>query len=167
MKDVETPATVDWKRWMVGLGQNRRRLRELLGLSQEQLAKIAGVSQGAISRLEAGRGLATPLLVVMKINVALKHALRGLDADIFSDEFRRLNDIDERIATAQQGGGFKDVDFLKDRDLEEMIRTYQELPEGQRRTLSSVIRAVSSALKGESTAPEWGGVAESIPGLSD
>ena len=112
MKDVETPA-VDWKRWMVGLGQNRRRLRELLGLSQEQLAKIAGVSQGAISRLEAGRGLATPLLVVVKINVALRHALRGLDSTIFSDEFRRLNDIDERIETLPQSG-FKDVEFLKD-----------------------------------------------------
>jgi transcriptional regulator with XRE-family HTH domain len=151
---------------MVGLGQNRRRLRELLGLSQEQLAKIAGVSQGAISRLEAGRGLATPLLVVMKINVALKHALRGLDENIFSDEFRRLNDIDERIETSSRGG-FKDVDFLKDGKLEEMIRTYQDLPEGQRRTLLSVIRAVSSALRGESTTPEWRGVGQSIPGLSD
>jgi transcriptional regulator with XRE-family HTH domain len=152
---------------MVGLGQNRRRLRELLGLSQEQLAKIAGVSQGAISRLEAGRGLATPLLVVMKINVALKHALRGLDSEIFSEEFRRLTDTDERIATSLQGGGFKDVEFLKDRDLEEMIRTYQDLPEGQRRTLLSVIRAVSSALKGENATPEWRGARESIPGLSD
>jgi transcriptional regulator with XRE-family HTH domain len=152
---------------MVGLGQNRRRLRELLGLSQEQLAKIAGVSQGAISRLEAGRGLATPLLVVMKINVALKHALRGLDQTIFSDEFRRLNDIDERIEMSSEGSGFKDVDFLKDRDLEEMIRTYQDLPDGQRRTLLSVIRAVSSALRADGAAPEWRGVAESIPGLSD
>ena len=166
MKDVETPVTVDWKRWMVGLGQNRRRLRELLGLSQEQLAKIAGVSQGAISRLEAGRGLATPLLVVMKINVALKHALRGLDSTIFSDEFRRLNDIDERIETLPQSG-FKDVEFLKDRDLEEMIRTYQDLPDGQRRTLLSVIRAVSSALRGNNATPEWRGAGESIPGLAD
>jgi transcriptional regulator with XRE-family HTH domain len=152
---------------MVGLGQNRRRLRELLGLSQEQLAKIAGVSQGAISRLEAGRGLATPLLVVMKINVALKHALRGLDSTIFSDEFSRLNDIDERIETSPPGADFKDVEFLKDRELEEMIRTYQDLPDGQRRTLLSVIRAVSSALRGNNASPEWRGVAESIPGLSD
>ena len=166
MNNRETPATADWKRWMIGLGHNRRRLRELLGLSQEQLAKIAGVSQGAISRLEAGRGLATPLVVVMKINVALKHALRGLDGDILSDEFRHLIDIDERIEPVPNGG-FKDVDFLKDRDLEELIRTYQDLPDGQRRTLLSVIRAVSSALRSDRVTPQWRRVAEGMPSAGD
>src|SRR5215470_3326809 len=73
---INQTVKVDWPRWMRGLGRHTRRLREFLGLSQEQLARIAGVSQGAISRLEAGRGLATPLLVVMKINIAVIHALR-------------------------------------------------------------------------------------------
>ena len=48
-----------------------------------------------------------------------------------------------------------------------MIRAYQDLPDGQRRTLVSVIRAVSSALRGGNATPEWRGVGESIPGLSD
>ena len=36
-----SPATVDWANWMRGLGQSKRRVRELLGLSQEQLARLA------------------------------------------------------------------------------------------------------------------------------
>src|SRR4029077_11610448 len=62
---------IDWGRWMRGLGEQVLRARDLLGLSQDQLARIAGVSQGAVSRLEHGRGLATPLLVVSKIAAAL------------------------------------------------------------------------------------------------
>jgi len=45
-----------------------RRVREFLGLSQDQVARLAGVSQGAVSRLEAGRGLATPMVVVLKVH---------------------------------------------------------------------------------------------------
>jgi len=45
---------VDWREWMRGLGRQLRRVREFLGLSQDQVARLAGVSQGAVSRLEAG-----------------------------------------------------------------------------------------------------------------
>ena len=62
----------DWERWMVGMGLYTRRLRELVGLSQEQLARLAGVSQGAVSRLEMGRAVHTPLIVVMKVNAAMR-----------------------------------------------------------------------------------------------
>ena len=53
----------EWQAWMRSLGLQVRRVREFVGLSQEQVARTAGVSQGAVSRLEAGRGLGTPLLV--------------------------------------------------------------------------------------------------------
>ncbi|TMB05432.1 MAG: helix-turn-helix domain-containing protein [Deltaproteobacteria bacterium] len=76
--------SIDWAKWMRELGARIRRVREFVGLSQEQLARLAGVSQGAVSRLEAGRGLATPLLVLMKINVPLLRALRGLDPSILN-----------------------------------------------------------------------------------
>src|SRR2546422_5488972 len=46
---------VDWREWMRGLGRPLRRVREFLGLSQDQVARLAGGSQGAVSRLEAGR----------------------------------------------------------------------------------------------------------------
>ena len=65
-EDNGSGAQLDWSSWIKGLGKQARRVREFLGLSQEQVARVAGVSQGAVSRFEGGRGLATPLLVVMK-----------------------------------------------------------------------------------------------------
>src|SRR5512143_1415297 len=85
----------DWREWMRGLGRQARRIREFLGLSQEQIARQAGVSQGAISRLEGGRGLATPLLVVVKLNVAMRRALAAYDPELLSPEARALLDRDD------------------------------------------------------------------------
>ena len=65
----------EWQAWMRSLGLQVRRVREFVGLSQEQVARTAGVSQGAVSRLEAGRGLGTPLLVILKVRLALTRAL--------------------------------------------------------------------------------------------
>ncbi len=140
---------VDWRRWMIGLGRHKRRVRELLGLSQEQLARLAGVSQGAISRLEGGRGLATPLLVVMRINHALKRALDEIEPELLSDEVRQLRAIDDRLAPPQEGGGFRAIPLLKDPALEEIVRLYWALPERGRRTLATVVRAIAGALGGE------------------
>src|SRR5262245_48335111 len=83
-----TANATDWARWMRGLGEQVLRVREFLGFSQEQLARIAGVSQGAVSRLENGRGVATPLLVVTKVSAALRTALGRVDPELLSDEAR-------------------------------------------------------------------------------
>src|SRR5438445_10153434 len=98
---------VDWREWMRGLGRQERRVREFLGLSQEQLARLAGVSQGAVSRLEAGRGLATPMLVVLKINLALRRALRDVDPSLLNDDLRRVLQIEERISPRIGDVGFE------------------------------------------------------------
>src|SRR5262245_25196597 len=90
---------------MVGLGRQARRVREFLGLSQEQVARLAGVSQGAVSRLEAGRGLATPLLVVVRLNLAFRNALAQYDPELLSPEARRLLGTDLRLS-GENGGGF-------------------------------------------------------------
>src|SRR4249919_1771446 len=90
MSRTEAPNGIDWGRWMRGLGEQVLRAREFLGLSQDQLARIAGVSQGAVSRLEHGRGLATPLLVVSKISAALRTALSQVDPELLSQEARRI-----------------------------------------------------------------------------
>src|SRR5207247_8233855 len=78
----------DWREWMRGLGRQLRRVREFLGLSQDQVAQLAGVSQGAVSRLEAGRGLATPLVVVLKVHLVLSRALRAFDPALPDEEVR-------------------------------------------------------------------------------
>ena len=78
----------DWEAWMQGMGRFTRRLRLMTGLSQEQLAQAAGVSQGAISRLEAGRAVNTPMIVVLKINAAMRQVIARLPAGALSEESR-------------------------------------------------------------------------------
>ncbi len=153
MKNGDILPQVDWPRWMRGLGRNSRSVREFLGLSQEQLARLAGVSQGAISRLEAGRGLATPLLVVVRIGLAFQAALKRVDPTILTDEARRTLGMDFRLGKAGETGEFVDVPLTSDPALQEYLRAYRDLPERQRQTLLSVVRATSAALvNGESLA---------------
>lgn len=132
---------------MRGLGRHTRRVREFLGMSQEQLARLAGVSQGAISRLESGRGLATPLLVLLKTNAALKRETLRIDPSLLSDELRTLREMDDRIAPPTQGGGFKQIHLLKDPDLEEILTVYRSVPERQRKKLLPLVRAAAEALR--------------------
>ena len=94
---------LDWASWIKSLGRQARRVREFLGLSQEQVARVAGVSQGAVSRFEGGRGLATPLLVVMKVNAALRSAVSAMTPDALSIDGRRLLDLEEPVPGQEEG----------------------------------------------------------------
>src|SRR5437867_9953495 len=96
--DVVMNEAVDWREWMRGLGRQLRRVREFLGLSQDQVARLAGVSQGAVSRLEAGRGLATPLIVVLKVHMVLTRALRTFDPALRDDDVRGALGLEGLIA---------------------------------------------------------------------
>jgi transcriptional regulator with XRE-family HTH domain len=131
---------------MRAFGLQERRVREFLGLSQENLARLAGVSQGAVSRLEAGRGLATPMLVVLKITLALRAALRDIDPALLNDGLRRVLEIENRISPRIGDVGFDAVPVTKDPALEELVRIYHTLPERRRETLLSVVRAAADAL---------------------
>ena len=143
---VARPAgPIDWARWMHELGARVRRVREFVGLSQEQLARLAGVSQGAVSRLEAGRGLATPLLVLMKINLPLIRALRAQDPSVLNDELRQMLDSTNSVSPPVDDRDC-DVSLTSDPRLEELIRIYRGLPERQRRTILSVVRATAASL---------------------
>src|SRR2546429_6620461 len=77
--NVTMNETVDWREGMRDLGRQLRRVREFLGLSQDQVARLAGGSQGAVSRLEAGRGVPPPLMVVLKVHPGLAPAPRAVD----------------------------------------------------------------------------------------
>jgi transcriptional regulator with XRE-family HTH domain len=52
-------------------------LREALGLTQEELARRAGLSQGSVSRFENGRSDGIAAIVVLRLTVALARACRG------------------------------------------------------------------------------------------
>src|SRR5262249_47590448 len=86
MSEHETdtsPQQKDWEAQLIrDLGRWTRRVREFLGYSQDKLAKLADVSQGAVSRVEAGRGKATPLLTFTKINQVFAKALSEIDSSM-------------------------------------------------------------------------------------
>jgi len=148
MNDPQAPTSTDWAAWIRGLGRHVRRVREFLGLSQEQVARMAGVSQGAVSRLEAGRGLATPLLVVMKITAAMRRAVATIDPELLSEEARRLMATDPVYAPQFRPADFEPYPILKEPPLEELIALYRQLPERHRAKLLSVVRATVVALLG-------------------
>jgi transcriptional regulator with XRE-family HTH domain len=128
------------------LGRQLRRLRELVGLSQEQLARLAGVSQAAVSRLEVARGLATPLLVVVKISFAIAGELRKLDPTILDADLRRA------LETSEPFGPFLGVlrpdgaQITSDPYLEALVRLYRETPERQRQGVLAIMAAVVAGL---------------------
>ena len=147
-------ASRDWSAWMRNLGRQVRRIRKFLGLSQEQIARAAGVSQGAISRLEAARGLAMPLLVAVKVQTALVAALRAMDPAILSDELRAMVEAENVVSFPVHGA--LPAPLTRDRGLDEVIHLYRALPERQRAQAVAVFRAAAQAL-----APH---VAEEKPG---
>jgi DNA-binding XRE family transcriptional regulator len=65
-----------WRDVMKLLGYHVRRLRDFLQLSQAELAQRAGVSQGAISRVESGRHLDTPLVTYARVPSPVSPELR-------------------------------------------------------------------------------------------
>lgn len=129
---------------MCELGQRFRKTREILGLSQSQLAQLAGVSQGAISRLETGRGLATPLLVVLRTSLALRRSAEKLGPEVTPAEFRELSDSLARHVG--ETGAYRSGDDETDADLVELIGFYRSLPPAKRGRLVEVARATSTAL---------------------
>ncbi len=135
---------IDWQDWMRRFGEQHRRVRTFLGLSQDELARLAGVSQGAVSRLEAGRGLSTPWVVVLKINVVFERALAGW-SPVLSDAMRRTLQIEERVNPWVERAVPR-LPPTRDVKLDELLRLHDQLDETQRKTFLSVIRVVVRAL---------------------
>ena len=135
---------LDWSSWIKGLGKQARRVREFLGLSQEQVARLAGVSQGAVSRFEGGRGLATPLLVVMKVNAALRSGVSAMIATC-SPTMRGACLVSRSHVPGQEESR-RLRRSTKEPELEELVRLYRDLPERQRQRLLAVVRATAAAL---------------------
>ena len=138
---------------MVGMGLYTRRLRELAGLSQEQLARLAGVSQGAVSRLEMGRAVHTPLMVVMKVNAAMRNALSALDPALLSKETKRLMDVQERRVPGD-AGEFEAFPIARDARLAEVVRLFWQVPPRNRDKLVALMRTAVTVLGGDKIAAQ-------------
>ena len=144
-----------WRQWITEFGAHVRRVREFLGLSQEQVARAAGVSQGAVSRFEGGRGLSTPFVGIMKINLALAYALKELEPDLLTDDVRRFMKHLEVLKLPDDAGTpvgpvgphFKKIQLSPNPELVQVIELYYELPESKREAFIAVMSATISALR--------------------
>ena len=124
-----------WRAWMQDLGRRQRRIREFVGLSQDQLA------------LETGKGLATPLLIVLKINAALARELRKVDPALLSTELQEALEVQGALAPSGGVLGFTDLPLTPDDAIEELVRLYRRAPERQRAGVLSVVRAMLGTAK--------------------
>lgn len=139
------PGGKEWEQWMHGMGRYTRRLREFVGLSQEQLARVAGVSQGAVSRLEMGRAINAPLVVVLKINRAMRDALGRLDPKLLSREAREVMAIPARGIPGTEAG-FDRLSVGVDPELTEIVRMYRRVHPRNRERLLILLRAAVRVL---------------------
>jgi transcriptional regulator with XRE-family HTH domain len=134
-------AHINWHRWMRTLGEQERRIRCFLGLSQEELAHLAGVSQGSVSRLESGRGLATPMLVGAKVSAVLRRALQPW-APLLNDGLRRTVDRWAQVYPAPAS----EEPAHEDPRLQELLQLYEGLDQTQRGSYLAVLRATAAAM---------------------
>ena len=149
---AQPAADTVWRDWMRQYGRHVRRVREFLGLSQDDLAQRAGVSQGAVSRFETGRGVATPLLVVLRIDVVLRRELRRLDPSLVSPDLQRALATDTLIFSPLDAHE-TEPSPTGDPALEELVRLYRQTPESARAKLLAILRAAVPALRAASPQP--------------
>jgi transcriptional regulator with XRE-family HTH domain len=136
----------DWSVWMQRFGRQSRRVREFLGLPQEEVARLAGVSQGAVSRLENGRGTATPFVVILKINGALARELRKLDPALLDERMQRALAAQDAISPPTGSDNGEGLPLLRDRQLHELIGLFRSLSDRQKPLCLSMVRALVEAL---------------------
>jgi len=76
------PSDPDWHFLTRQLGVRARRLRCVLGVSQQKIATAARVSQGGVSRIESGQCHSTPLISYVKLFGTLVRGLEALGTDL-------------------------------------------------------------------------------------
>lgn len=131
----------DWHQIVATLGTTVRDVRRMLGWSQQQLADQAIVSQGAISRMEAGHCGAVPFHTVVVVLRTLAAGAATLHVPL-SPTARQL------LAFAPSlNGAFAAID--PDPDFAAIAQTLQRLTRPNRARLLAIVRAVATAL-GES-----------------
>ena len=94
------------------------------------------MSQGAVSRLETGRGLATPLLIVLKISAALARELRRVDPAVLSSAVREAAELQSTLVPSSGALGFQDIPLAGEPELEELVHSGARRPSATGRASS-------------------------------
>ncbi len=128
----------EWKVWMQGLGSAIRRARELAGISQAELAHLAGVSQGAVSRLESARGLSTPLVGVLRVLAALRAPLATMPRSELPQDMGAL--VDLTAAGSHASGSDLDTGLVA------LMDWYRAMKPSQRALFLRVASATATAI---------------------
>jgi transcriptional regulator with XRE-family HTH domain len=128
----------DWRQWMAALGRRVRRARLFLKLSQAEVAQMAGVSQGAMSRLEHGKGLETPMSVVLKLHAAMARSLEQCDPALLDDDLLWVRQFGGMLTERRDDPcGGTTVD-----ELSRLFQAVRELPPARQSIVVGVIRAL-------------------------
>ncbi len=101
------------------LGKKVQKLRELHGFTQEELAKLTGVTQASIARIESGVVADPKAKGVLKLAVIL-----GVPVEVLLDETITIENWQEELKS------FRISDEGK-----ELLKVYRELKQKQKRLL--------------------------------
>ena len=137
--DVRQTREDEWATWFRNLGRQTRALRELLGVSQNQLARVANVSQGAISRFERGAGLFTPAIVVFKLALALVRHYRATGLVAPADALARM--IDDVEALVPVAAVRQLPPLARDPQAEEVQLLFRAAPPRAREAVLAILRS--------------------------
>jgi len=133
---------VDCFAWFRNLGAQTRALRELLGLSQERLAVLSGVSQGSISRFERGAGRSTPAIIVFRVAVALARQCRAHNQTALVEPLVRILDD---LETLVPGTVVTDLPVLvRDPQAAQLQILFRDAPPRAREAVLSILRSFST-----------------------
>jgi transcriptional regulator with XRE-family HTH domain len=132
---------INWPAMWRRLARHCRDLRHLCGLSQAELAAVAGVSQGAVSRLESGRLHNFPVTTVTQIFAALARVTGPIDAAIPADMLAALALVRSLLPALTTPPAPP-----LEPELAELLRLYHALPRPHRAVMLAVLRPLAAHL---------------------
>lgn len=138
-----------WERVPEVLGAKVRRMRRVLGLSQEQLAQAAQVSQGAVSRFESGQCGQLSFHTVAAVFCALVAAYAPQVERVAPDIRQALAVVVGVWPMAVEDHGFR---VFEDAGLEQLLGWYHALDAERRALLVRLLEPLVELLAAQSDA---------------
>ncbi len=133
-----------WQQWLFGLGETLRAARETVSISQERLSRAAGVSQASLSRVEMGRGLGTPLVLVLRVASTLRAMIAGCDPRLLSQELRTLLAAREGLPAR---AAVPPPPLATDERLGEIIAAFEAMPPAGRQAVLTLARTLAGDVR--------------------